>query len=196
MNLQETYSISDLIDYDPTNSDKTNKYGSSIALRNSGTGSITFNSNEYYILRPTTTNSESFVPVNSITGLDDFIIEFDGMVSQEASLVGFVIYKDSANWIRLGNTPNSNTVAKSVNGSFNEVSDTSKTQPKNVWLHYKFIVTENTFKKQIYNGNTFHYEKTETIDSSWFTNSTKYGFDILWSTNWNSRIKNIKVKPL
>ena len=194
--LQKTYELSDYYLYDPTTSDHTSNYGSSIALRNNGASSITYNSGGYYIIQPTTTNSESFIPINVLNGLNNFTIEFDGNLPQDASLVGFVIYKENTNWIRLGNTNASNTVAKSVNGSFNEQSDTSKTQPKNTWLHYKFTVTDNKLHKQIYNGSTLHYERIETIDSGWFTSNTKYGLDALWSTNWNVRVKNITVKAL
>ena len=180
--------------------DQSSKFGSSIGLRNSGTSSISYDStNKYYSVNITKTDSESFVPINSATGLDDVIIEFDGYLPSSPSLLGLCFYKENSNWGRLGTkwdgTGSKFEYGGNTNGSYAESNISGYTPPTTTWLHHKFTITNDTIHRQVYNGSTLIYEDTRTY-TGFFTSTTKYGFTALWSTVWKQYFKNIKIKPL
>jgi len=199
--VSKTYDVEDCIDTILGESDQTSKFGSSISLRNNGVGNVNYDStNQYYILN-ITTNGELFAPINSANGLNDFIIEFDGylpfnVADSRGGLLGLTVYSDTNNWGRLGAKVPAIEYGSKVNGSYSETDISSTSTPQSTWIHYKFTITNNTVKRQMYNSNTLIYEDTKSYSSSWFTSSTKYGIPILWGTQWTAYFKNLKIKPL
>ena len=204
--VTETFTVEDCVDTILGGTDQSSKFGSSIGLRNSGTGNITYDStNQYYVTNLTKKGSEAFVPINSANGLDDVLIEFDGFLpTPSSSLTSFLalgVYHDSNNWARLGEKATLSSGSPfeygiNNNGSYSESDISGATTQSGVWLHLKFKITNNTIQRQAYNGTTLVFEETRTYSSSWFDNTTKYGFNLLWTTAWKSYIKNIKIKPL
>ena len=198
--LQETYELQDCYLYDDATSDKSsNNYGTAIGLRNSGTASLTYSSDGYYGISPSKANSESFIPINSATGLDDFIIEYDGYLdnataSTEYSLIGLTTYLNNNNWLRLGTKVTAMEYGGNTDGSYFESNISGTSAPRYVWLHFKFTITNNTIHREVYNGSTLLYEDTKTTDL--FTSTTQYGFPVLWNTSWKARFKNLIVKAL
>lgn len=178
-------------------SDQTSKFGSSIGLRNSGTSNISYDStNKYYNVNITKASSESFIPINNATGLDDVVIEFDGyLTSNDYSFVGLCFYKENNNWGRLGTKVSSMEYGGNTNGSYSESNIGGTSAPINTWLHYKFTITNDTVHRQVYNGSTLIYEDTRTY-TGFFTSNTKYGLTALWNTSWHQYFKNIKIKQL
>lgn len=198
--VSETCSLEDCVDVITGATDQSNKFGSSISLRNAGTSSISYDStNKQYIVNVTKANSESFIPINSANGLDDVVIEFDGMVvSSSNSFVALCFYKENSNWGRLGTRQAGSTAyeyAGNTNGTYAEADITGSNPPSNTWLHHKFTITNDTVHRQVYNGETLIYEDTRTY-TGFFTSNTKYGFTALWTTNWKGYYKNIKIKAL
>ena len=196
--VSETYAIEDCFDTILGTSEQLSKFSSSIGLRNNGSGTISYDStNHYYKWQITTNNSESMIPINNATGHDDFIIEFDGYQNAPQSACGITLYKDTNNWDRLSISNATSTIAKKVNGTFTE-TESSITSVTSKWLHYKYIISNNTFTKQVYDGDTLINTVTETLDSSWFSSTTKYGIPIVWNSVWSNQtfLKNFKIKPL
>lgn len=197
--VSKTYEISDCIDTILGDTDQSSKFGSSISLRNNGTSSISYDStNKYYNINITKANSESFIPINSADGLDNVVIEFDGYLPINNSFLGLCFYKDNSNWGRLGTRYTGSSAYEyggNTNGAYAEADITGSTPPVNTWLHHKFIITNDTVHRQVYNGETLIYEDTRTY-TGFFTSNTKYGFTALWSTSWKGYYKNIKIKPL
>ena len=204
--VTENLTIEDCVDVITGETDQSSKFGSSIGLRNSGTGNITYDStNQYYVTNLTKNGSEAFVPINSANGLDDVLIEFDGFLpTPSSSLTSFLalgVYHDSNNWARLGEKATLNNGSPfeygiNNNGTYTESDISGATTQSNVWLHLKFKITNNSIQRQAYNGTTLVFEEIRTYSSSWFDNTTKYGFNLLWGTAWKGYFKNLKIKPL
>ena len=199
--VSKTFVVQDCIDTIPGDTDQSSKFGSSIGLRNSGTSNISYDStNKYYSVNITKTDSESFIPLNSATGLDNIVIEFDGyLISSNYSYLGLCFYKENSNWGRLGTKKNYAgsmfEYGDNTNGSYAESDISGYTPPTTTWLHHKFTITNDTIHRQVYNGETLIYEDTRTY-TGFFTSNTKYGFTALWSMHWKGYYKNIKIKPL
>ena len=191
--VTETYEVEDNWLVDNATSDKTSHFDSSLPLRNNGASTISF-ATDSYSYHPTVNNSESLIPIHICEGLNDFTVEFDGKLG-DSGILGLVVYKESGNWIRLGNTNFYKSESKSVNGTFTEI-ESQLSMSANTWYHFKYEITGNTVKRTVKNGNTVILEDTVSVDSTWFTSSTKYGFPALWGTSWIMYFKNLKVKPL
>lgn len=151
-------------------------------------------------MSPSKNNCESFIPINSATGLDDIIIEYDGYLDNEStsinySFIGLTTYLNDSNWQRLGTKVTAIEYGGNTNGSYSETEISGTSAPKQTWLHFKFTITNNTIHREIYNGSTLLYEDTRTY-TGLFTSSTKYGFPVLWNSTWKARFKNLIVKAL
>ena len=195
MILSATYTISDCIDVISGATDQSSKFGSNVSLRNSGTGSITYDStNQRYSIN-ITREGESYIPITSCNGLDDFVIEFDGYFDYLFYL-GLTIYSDGNNWARFGIKTDWAEYGIKSNGSYSEANITNVTTTTGTWTHHKYTITNNTIRLEVYNGSTLLYDSTRTYDSSWFTSNTKYGFVQLWATSWHQYFKNLQIKPL
>jgi len=190
-----TFVVQDCKDYISGETDQSTKFGSSITLR-TGSSILSYDStNKHYILTVGTAG-ESFLPIQSCTGLDDFTLEFDAQVNYNSAYgVGSVIYSASNNWGAIGVHQQSCTYGKTVNGTYTYSSETVSITG-NTWLHFKITVTDDKVKLEILNGTTLISSHTKTYDSSWFNNSTKYGLDHMWSSGRATPFKNIKIKHL
>ena len=175
-------------------SDKSSKYASAISLRNNGNATLSYDSNNYYKLIVSTAG-ESFIPINSLTGLNDFVLEFDTQINyNDAYGNGIALYDSNSNWASVYQHMTSLTHSKQVNGSFTYGSE-STSVPSNTWVHYKITVTSNSVNLKLYNGETLIKEYSESYSHIAF-NNTKFGFSTLWSNGRTTYIKNIKIKPL
>lgn len=144
---------------------------------------------------------EAVIPINSCTGRDDFIIEFDGYLnntyaSANNSFLGLTTYLDNNNWQRLGSKMSAMEYGGTTSGTYSENDVTGTSTPRFTWLHFKFTITNDSIHREVYNGLTLLYEDTRSYSSSLFTSTTKYGFSVLWNTDWSMWYKNLKVKPL
>lgn len=195
--VSKTYSIEDCVDVITGETDQTSKFGSSISLRNSGTASLDYQSSgKYYKNTCTKSSSESFLPITSATGLDDFIIEYDGyFASSKLGILGVTVYSDSNNWARSSNTKSTYTESSMTNGTFAE-NEPSLNFPVETWHHYKIIITNDSIRRIVTNGGTTVQDTTFNVNSGLFSNNTKYGFPVLWGTDWIMYWKNLKIKPL
>ena len=84
------------------------------------------------------------------------------------------------------------------NGTGSEQETDSSAVGNSRWVHFKFIITNSTITKEIYYNDTLQETVSQSVSSSWFDNSTKYGIPVLWGTGWSERsfLKNFKIKPL
>lgn len=197
--LQETFVLQDCIDVITGETDQTSKFGSSVGLRNNGTGSLSYDSNnKYYKMVCSRVNSESFIPITLATGHDDFSIEFDAYVTENTAVIGITTYHNSNNWLRLSNLGNKKAYYYMNNGTGLEDEENSSAMGNSRWVHYKYTFTNDTITKQIYYNDTLQETVSQSVDSSWFDSNTEYGIVVLWSTSWSNKsyYKNIKVKAL
>ena len=194
----DTPTPSTVIYEDDCSADNTSDYGSSISLRNSGTSTLAYDSNEYYTITNTRSQAESFIPITDLTGLTtDFTLEYDSYIQQVGGSSGLVIYNSSTAWIKLTDDGSSD---KKMwygynDGSFHETAFYGSETTYRKWVHYKYTVEDDSFSMKVtYNGNTIA-SYTATIG---FTrdSTTKIGLDSEWQSNTVTRYKNIIVKTL
>lgn len=178
--------------------DNTSDYGSSISLRNSGTSTLAYNSNEYYTITNTKSQAESFIPITELTGLTtDFTLEYDSYVQQVGGSSGLVIYNSATEWIKL--TDDSDSSKKYWygynDGSFHETAFYGTETSYQKWVHYKYTVQDGIFTMTVtYNDTQIAFYSAPihfTIGSS-----TQIGLDSEWQTNTVTRYKNIVVKTI
>lgn len=198
MSLQETCIIEDCYRYDLATSDKTSSYGSPITYRGSHSGTWNYNSsNGYY--GTITNQDEVMIPFTELTGKDDFTIEFDAKLNYSTAIrgiAGICAYEDNNNYSRISCHAQKIAQRVSVNGSATESeSDTLTTVNQGDVLHYKFTISNNQIVEEVMKGTTVVGTRTISYTP---TNSTKYGFALVWDTGWVSStyLKNIKIKPL
>ena len=199
--VSEIYEIQDCVELITGATDQTSKFGSSIALRNNGAGTISYDStNKYYKWINTVNSSESFIPLNNLTGLNDFTIEFDAYIdysSNTTGIGGLTVYKDNDNWLRITNIHAKKSYYLKISGSSSE-EEINATDISNKWVHFKLTVTNNTVTKEVYDGDTLVDSASQSLNSSFFTSTTKYGLPVLWQPLWSNHtfLKNFKIKPL
>ena len=186
---------------DDCSTDKTTDYGSSITLRESGTSTIAYNSNGYYTITNNVNFAESFIPITPLTGLtDNFILEYDSYVEGNGSnggSSGLVIYNTSTSWAKLTDDANNDKRAwyGYNNGSFHELSFYLSQSSNQKWIHYTYIVKDNSFLIIINDNDTVIGIYSTKIQVT-RNNTTKIGLDSEWFENTVTRYKNIKVKAL
>ena len=83
-----------------------------------------------------------------------------------------------------------------ISGTYSENDITGTSTPKQIWLHFKFTITNDSIHREVYNGSTLLYKDTRSYSSSLFTSTTKYGFPVLWNSDLSMWYKNLKVKLL
>ena len=184
-----------MINDDASADNSSTLFGSSIALRNSGSNTTAWNSSGYYTITTVGSEKESMrvlAPLDGVT--DDFCIEYDSYVQSTNGSSGFVVYNSSISWEKL--TDDADSQKKYWygynNGSFHETAFYGNTVTNQKWVHYKYTVVGNVFTMEVtYNGDTVvtHTETMHLTRSS----STKYGIDSEWSSNRTTRYKNIQA---
>lgn len=196
--LQKTYELQDCIRYDSASSDKTSSYASPIVYRGSGSGQWNYDSaNGYY--GTISGSNEVMIPLNELTGEDDFTIEFDALFnsnSDRRGIGGICAYEDNNNYSRLSCHGSYIAQRVSVNGSATENETAVSTSiNKGDLLHFKFTISNNQIVEEVTKGTTSVGTKTINYTP---TNNTKYGLAFVWQNSWvsNTFLKNIKVKPL
>ena len=178
--------------------DNTADYGSSIPLRNNGTSTITHNQNGYYTITNTTTQAESFIPLNELTGVtDDFILEFDSYIEGSNGSSGLVIYNSATSWEKLTDDGDSTkrTWYGYNDGSFHETGYNASIVTNQKWIHHKYTIQNNIFSVELTYDGTVVWTHTITMHLT-RDNNTKYGFDSEWQSNTVTRYKNITVSTL
>ena len=189
-----------LVNDDASSDNKSTLFSTGVALRNSGTQSVTYNSNGYYVITNTKSQAESFVPLTALTGKTSFIVEFDAYCEQVGGSIGFVIYKDSDNWEKLTDDCDNNKKyweAYKRSGTFTEnaeyyTSYNSVTNQK--WLHHQYTINGTSFTMKVTDSeDTVIIDHTLTIPSTVLGADTKYGLDVEWQNNTSTRYKNIKA---
>ena len=194
--VTETFSIEDIPLYDDASSDKSQHFGQSVILRNSGNIEVNYDNNNHNYILSRTASGDGLLPIPSITGLNDFTMEFDAQVNYGDGLgIGVCVYSSSSNWGAMGTNNRMWTVGTKINGAYDYTAP-SCSLSTNVWYHFKATITNNTLKVEIYDGNTLKCTQTKTYSSSWFGETTQYGFNYMWQSGKPVPIKNIKVKSL
>ena len=183
------------INDDATTDNSSTLFGDSIALRNSGANSTSYNSNGYYTVTNTGNQKESMRVLAPLDGLSgDFILEYDSYVQGSNGSSGLVIYNSATSWEKLTDDADSNKKYwyGYNDGSFHESSFFGSTVTNQKWVHYKYTIQGNTFSMEVtYNGDTV-VTHTETIHLT-RTSTTQYGLDSEWQQNTVTRYKNIQA---
>lgn len=181
---------------DATSNKINNHFSSAITLRSNGNASMSYDStNNLYKITQTGT-WDCFIPLPSLTGLNNFVMEYDAQINYPHSYgVGFCVYPSSSNWGAIAKDSELWTIGKTVNGTYSYTTPTASLS-QNTWYHFKITVTNDSVTVEIYQGDTLETSQTQSYDSSWFTNSTKYGINHMWNSDRVTPLKNITVKPL
>ena len=186
-----TYYIND----DASSDNSSTLFGDSIALRNSGSNTIGWNSSGYYTIKTQSSGTkESFRVLSDLTGLTgDFCIEWDGYAEQTEGTDGLVIYNSSTAWLKItDNIYNKEWWYGYHDGTFHETKFYGSTNTAQKWIHYKVTVQGSTMSVEAtYDGDTVVTD-SRTIHFT-RSSSTKYGFNSEWSSNKTTRYKNIQA---
>ena len=185
-----TYIIND----DATADNSSTLFGTSYALRNSGTNTTGWNSDGYYTVKTQSSGQrESMRVLTPLTGLtDDFIFEYDSYIEGSSGSSGFVIYNGSTSWCKLTDDGDS---GKGMwwgynTGSFVEEKFYGNIVTNKKWVHYKYTIQGNSFTMEVtYNDSTVA-SHTETIPIT-ISSSTQFGLDSEWQPSTTTRYKNI-----
>lgn len=186
-----TYYLQD----DASSDNSSSLFGNSIALRNSGSNTTSWNSNGYYRITTVGSNKESMRVLSDLTGLtDDFVFEYDSYTEQTDGTSGLVIYNGSSAWEKLTDNVDGSKLYwyGYNNGSFHETALYGSAITYQKWVHYKYTIQGTSFKMEAYVNDTLVFEHTETIH---FTrgSSTQYGFNSEWGSGRTTRYKNIQA---
>ena len=184
-----TYIIND----DATSDNSSSLFGSSIALRNSGSNTVSWNTGNYYLVTNSYSQKESMRVLSPLTGVtDDFIFEYDSYIEGTSGSSGFVIYNGSSSWCKLTDDGDS---GKGMWWGYNTSSFVEQKFYGNIvtnrkWVHYKYTIQNGTFTMEVtYDGSTV-VTHSETIPIT-LSSSTKYGLDSEWNANTTTRYKNL-----
>lgn len=187
--VEPSYIIND----DASVDNSSTLFGNSIALRNSGSNTTSWDGNGYYKITNTGSQKESMrvlAPLDGVT--DDFVIEYDSYVEQVSGSSGFVIYNSSTAWEKL--TDDADSQKKYWygynNGSFHETGFYGNTTTYQKWVHYKYTVQGTTFTMEVTYNDSAVVTRTETIHFN-RSSSTQYGLDCEWQSNTKTRYKNL-----
>lgn len=174
--------------------DQSSEFGTILNFRStgsSGTGSISYDStNHYYVLADSSIGQEKFIPLNALTGLNNFRLEFEAQVVT-THLCGF------GEFVGITNT-NCSVFIGTDTGHFkkHQGSDTNITTGANNSTWYKFSVTVDSSGYYVtitdLNDNVKVNNYRCTISNS---STTKYGFVWGWSgTSQRFYLRNIKAE--
>ena len=154
---------------------------------------MTYNSNQEAYQITTTGNTETFIPINSLDGLNNLVIEYD-VYNQGNASVGFARYINSTNWYGFFHNANQIYFDYKLDGTFNESNHFSLDSTlNNRWCHIKVTVRDRTFTfEKTYNDVT--YSKSFTYNSNFSING-QLGFNVAVSPT-TRYLKNIVVYPL
>lgn len=184
-----------LINDDATVDNSSSLFGSSIPLRNTGSNTVTWNSDGYYLINNTYSQRESMRVLSQLTGVtDDFVFEYDSFVEQVGGSSGFVIYNSSTAWEKL--TDDSDSAKKYWygynDGSFHETAFYGTETSYQKWVHYKYTVQGTSFTMEVSIDGVTVVTHTETIH---FTrnSTTQYGLDSEWQSSTKTRYKNLQA---
>lgn len=172
-------------------------FGTSYALRNSGTNTTNWSSSGYYTVKTHTSGQrESMRELLPLTGVStDFCLEYDSYAEQNGGTSGLVIYNSSTAWAKL--TDNVNNTKQMWyaynNGSFHETLYDGTVTTYQRWVHYKFTMEGNQFTILITdprNGDATIWEHSETLPFNRGA-TTVYGLNSEWESNRTTRYKNL-----
>ena len=172
-------------------------FGTSYALRNSGTNTTGWSSNGYYTVKTHTSGQrESMRELLPLTGVaTDFCLEYDSYAEQDGGTSGLVIYNSSTAWAKLTDNVNSTKQMWYAynNGSFHETLYYGTVTTYQRWVHYKFTMEGNQFTILITdpsNGDATIWEHSETLPFNRGA-TTIYGLNSEWEANRTTRYKNL-----
>lgn len=174
---------------------------SSIALRNSGTSTMTWTSASpsYYQVKVTKSNSDSFIeylPLRGVTDSFKLTIKYRLPATNYYSYVGLYYYIDSNNWGGVKGLNDAQWVSSKTNGTFTE-QEYRTGQSLNTNYFTNEIVydkTANTLAISTYDSSdNLIQSKTMNIPIT-LTSSVKWGTGVAWSNTDRNNIYLIKAE--
>ena len=205
-NVSDTCTVtppSYIINDDASTNNASTLFSSSIALRNSGTSTITWNSGSpsYYQAKVTKSGgSDSFVEFIPLRGIynQSFKVTLKCKLPSTSgvSYVGLYYYIDSNNWGGVKGLQDAQWVSTKTSGTFTENEyRTGQSNNTNYFTHeITYNATANTLTIDTYNdSNTLIQSKTLNIPIT-LTSSVKWGNAAAWSNNDKCNIYLIKAE--
>ena len=202
-NVSDTCSISVvnyIINDDCSVDDSSTLFGDHISLRNSGTCSVSYDSNnKCYVITNTKGSAEAFLEFLPLRGVtDSFKITFRSKNLTSATCpIGLYYYLDSNNWGGVKDESTNMWVSSKTNGSFTE-SNKGGTDMRTLELIHEAIFdsTNKTLTLHRYDINmnliktiTMNIPSSITIDSS-----VIWGTSVTWDNNAIREIYNIQAE--
>ena len=191
---------------DDCTTDKTSTtWGSVIGLRNSGTATVTFTSGSpnYYLVKSTKNNAESFVPYAELEGITDSFkltikARLDNTALNDYCGTGLYYYKDSNNWGGLKGMNVEQWISAKTNGTFTE-TQYSTGQSRNTHMLtnvFTFDSVNNTITMDMYdddNNGALIQSKTMNIPIT-ISSGVKWGTSVAWASSSKVRFYELKAE--
>ena len=172
-------------------------FGEHISLRNSGTGTVTYNNNGYYVLTNTKASAECFIEFPLLQGIYDKSFKVTARSQGTTTYrcpIALYYYLDDNNWGGVKDEIAYLWTSAKTNGVFTENSiTTGNSDNVEVVNEFIFDVDENTLTVNDYVGGVLKGTKSMTVPVT-LTSSVKWGTTTTWTSNTSRNLYEIKAE--
>lgn len=191
--VQEIYIIND----DASTDNTSTLFASSIPLRNSGTGSVAYNSGHYYVITNTKNSAEAFIELKALQGIYNRSFKVTTRTKNASTYpcpIALYYYVDSDNWGGVKDEQDSLWTSAKTNGVFTEDStNLSTSATAEIISEFIFDANNNTLTVNQYVGTTLKGTKSMTIPVT-LNGNVKWGTSTTWASNTKRNLYEIKAE--
>ena len=179
--------VNSIFSDDATTDNRSTLFDSSVALRNSSTATVLYDSTTpCYQMKHTKSSSESFIeylPLQGIYNQSFKVTTVSKVTTSSVASIALYYYLDTNNWGGVKDESTNMWYAKKVNGTYSEQSYTKTNQKTSTQTNiFTFDATNNTLTVERYVNGTKSAEITWTIAHT-LTSSVKWGTALAWDNN-------------
>ena len=193
--VQEIYIIND----DASTDNTSTLFASSIPLRNSGTGSVAYNSGHYYVITNTKSSAEAFIELKALQGIYNRSFKVTTRTKNASTYkcpIALYYYVDSDNWGGVKDEQVYLWTSTKTNGVFTENStNLSTSDTAEIISEFIFDANNNTLTVNQYVGTTLKGTKSMTIPVT-LNGNVKWGTTTTWGRNTKRNLYEIKAEEL
>lgn len=191
--VQEIYIIND----DASTDNTSTLFASSIPLRNSGTGSVAYNSGHYYVITNTKSSAEAFIELKALQGIYNRSFKVTTRTKNASTYscpIALYYYIDSNNWGGVKDEQVFLWTSAKTNGVFTENSkNLSTSATAEIISEFIFDANNNTLTVNQYVGTTLKGTKSMSIPIA-LASSVKWGTSTTWDSNTKRNLYEIKAE--
>ena len=176
-----------IINDDASVDNRSTLFASSVALRNSGTATVLYNSTTpCYQLKNTKGSAEAFIEILPLQGIYNRsfrVTTRSKVTTSSVAPICLYYYLDSNNWGGVKDESTNMWYGKKVNGTYSEQSYTKTNNKANTCTDiFTFDATNNTLTVERYVNNSKVADMTWNIAHT-LTSSVKWGTTLTWDNN-------------